>query len=153
MDSLRNSRRISGRRSDDRKYVCCSQANVWTFRQRKWPLVEVRLWTFAVFPSQGCNRLKYLDVSWNQLSHTREQLGITRKHVITLTHLDTRNNPWQKVNILITYPQGDQSIQWLLYRVICHRYILESFLKTAVGATLEELSEVSIFLAWVADVI
>ena len=48
-------------------------------------------------------------MSWNQLSHTREQLGITRKHVITLTHLDTRNNPWQKVNTLVTYPQIDHS--------------------------------------------
>ena len=115
MDSLRNSRRISGRRSDNRKCVCCSQANVWTVRQKKgpllgrWPLAEVRLWTCAVFPTQGCNRLKYLDVSWNQLSHTRDQLGITRKHVITLTHLDTRNNPWQKVNTLVTYRQIDHS--------------------------------------------
>ena len=31
--------------------------------------------------------------------------------------------------------------------MICQGYILESFVKTAVGATLEELSEVSIFLA------
>lgn len=48
--------------------------------------------------SQGCNRLKHLDVSWNLLTHTREELGIMRKHVITLTYLDTRNNPWQKVS-------------------------------------------------------
>jgi len=44
--------------------------------------------------------LKHLDVSWNQLIHTREELGIMRKHVITLTYLDTRNNPWQKVKIV-----------------------------------------------------
>ena len=48
-------------------------------------------------------------MSWNQLSHIREQLGITRKHVITLTHLDTRNNPWQKVNTLVTYSQIEHS--------------------------------------------
>ena len=76
------------------------------------------------FLSQGCNRLKYLDVSWNQLSHTREQLGITRKHLITLTHLDTRNNPWQKVNTLVTYPQIDHStipcdMSWLYTGIFC----------------------------------
>lgn len=49
---------------------------------------------------KGCSRLKYLDVSWNHLCHTREELGIMRKHVITLTHLDTRNNPWQKPETL-----------------------------------------------------
>lgn len=54
---------------------------------------------FCLCISQGCSRLKHLDVSWNQLTHTREELGIMRKHVITLTYLDTRNNPWQKVKI------------------------------------------------------
>ncbi|XP_078381877.1 leucine-rich repeat-containing protein 9-like isoform X2 [Oculina patagonica] len=49
---------------------------------------------------KGCSRLKHLDVSWNQLTHTREELGIMRKHVITLTSLDTRNNPWQKPETL-----------------------------------------------------
>ncbi|CAH3150734.1 unnamed protein product [Pocillopora meandrina] len=49
---------------------------------------------------KGCNRLKHLDVSWNLLTHTREELGIMRKHVITLTYLDTRNNPWQKPETL-----------------------------------------------------
>ncbi|KAJ7312817.1 Leucine-rich repeat-containing protein 9, partial [Desmophyllum pertusum] len=33
---------------------------------------------------KGCSRLKHLDVSWNRLTHPREELGIMRKHVITL---------------------------------------------------------------------
>ncbi|XP_048590343.1 leucine-rich repeat-containing protein 9 isoform X2 [Nematostella vectensis] len=49
---------------------------------------------------KGCSRLGYLDVSWNQLQYTREELGMMRKHLITLTYLDTRHNPWQKTETL-----------------------------------------------------
>ena len=60
-------------------------------------LLEAAYTVFLLCISQGCNRLKHLDVSWNQLTYIREELGIMRKHMITLTYLDTRNNPWQKV--------------------------------------------------------
>ncbi|XP_068737471.1 leucine-rich repeat-containing protein 9-like isoform X3 [Montipora capricornis] len=63
---------------------------------------------------KGCSRLKYLDVSWNQLRHTREELGILRKHVITLSSLDTRNNPWQKLETVRLRALGRlKNLEWL----------------------------------------
>ncbi|XP_029195766.2 leucine-rich repeat-containing protein 9-like isoform X1 [Acropora millepora] len=62
---------------------------------------------------KGCSRLKHLDVSWNQLRNTREELGILRKHVISLTNLDTRNNPWQKLETLRLRALGRlKNLEW-----------------------------------------
>ena len=43
------------------------------------------------------NKLKQLDLSWNQLQHTREDISILRKHAPVLEILDLRHNQWQKV--------------------------------------------------------
>ncbi|KAK3738851.1 hypothetical protein QZH41_015070 [Actinostola sp. cb2023] len=42
-----------------------------------WMLVFNKLTTLEGI--KGCNRLKYLDISWNKLRYTREELGIMRK--------------------------------------------------------------------------
>lgn len=41
-------------------------------------------------------KMKFLDISWNKLQNTREDLSILRKHVPNLLILDTRHNNWQK---------------------------------------------------------
>lgn len=41
-------------------------------------------------------KMKFLDISWNKLCNTREDLSILRKHVANLLILDTRHNNWQK---------------------------------------------------------
>ena len=47
---------------------------------------------------QGMSKLKTLDLSWNDLTNTRDDLSILRKHSPSLTCLDLRHNNWQKVN-------------------------------------------------------
>ncbi|PIK59194.1 hypothetical protein BSL78_03891 [Apostichopus japonicus] len=45
---------------------------------------------------KGLSKLKYLDLSWNDLTNTRDDLSILRKHMSNLTNLDLRHNNWQK---------------------------------------------------------
>ncbi|XP_077999840.1 leucine-rich repeat-containing protein 9-like isoform X2 [Glandiceps talaboti] len=45
---------------------------------------------------RGMSKLKTLDLSWNDLSYTRDELSILRKHCSGVTTLDLRHNPWQK---------------------------------------------------------
>ncbi len=42
-------------------------------------------------------KLKYLDLTWNQLQNTRDDISILRKHAPVLLTLDLRHNNWQKV--------------------------------------------------------
>lgn len=49
---------------------------------------------------KGLQRLKELDVSWNKLSKSREEVAVLRKHTPALLKLDTRYNPWEKVRAL-----------------------------------------------------
>lgn len=42
------------------------------------------------------HQLLTLNVSWNRLRNSREDISILRKHCEALTHLDLRYNPWQK---------------------------------------------------------
>ena len=43
------------------------------------------------------NSLLYLDVSWNSLSNTRDEMAVLRKYMPVLSVLDIRHNYWQKV--------------------------------------------------------
>ncbi|KAJ8046058.1 Leucine-rich repeat-containing protein 9 [Holothuria leucospilota] len=45
---------------------------------------------------KGLTKLKYLDLSWNDLTNTRDDLSILRKHMPHLNNLDLRYNNWQK---------------------------------------------------------
>ncbi|XP_059173305.1 leucine-rich repeat-containing protein 9-like isoform X2 [Physella acuta] len=49
---------------------------------------------------KGMTKLKELNVSWNKLVNTREELSILRKHLSSLHVLDFRNNPWLKARDL-----------------------------------------------------
>ena len=51
------------------------------------------------FP-QGLTQLQELNVSWNKLTNTREELSILRKHFSTLRFLEVHNNPWLKASCL-----------------------------------------------------
>ncbi|KAK2161241.1 hypothetical protein NP493_82g05041 [Ridgeia piscesae] len=42
------------------------------------------------------NSLLYLDVSWNTLSNTRDEMAVLRKYMPVLSVLDIRHNYWQK---------------------------------------------------------
>ena len=46
---------------------------------------------------QSMSRLDQLDLTWNNLHNTREELSVLRKHCTALRHLDIRHNPWIKV--------------------------------------------------------
>jgi len=50
---------------------------------------------------QSLHKLKQLDMSWNRLTSTKDELSILRKHTPHLTALDVRNNPWQKVGCCV----------------------------------------------------
>ncbi|CAH1791753.1 unnamed protein product [Owenia fusiformis] len=45
---------------------------------------------------KGMTKLKHLDLSWNLLHSTREELSILRKHTPHLEFLNTLHNRWQK---------------------------------------------------------
>lgn len=45
---------------------------------------------------KALSKLKTLDLSWNEMSNTRDDLSILRKHSPNLTCLDLRHNNWQK---------------------------------------------------------
>ncbi|GFN97682.1 leucine-rich repeat-containing protein 9 [Plakobranchus ocellatus] len=49
---------------------------------------------------KGLNQLLELNVSWNKLTNTREELSILRKHFSTLRSLEIHNNPWLKAKDL-----------------------------------------------------
>jgi len=42
-------------------------------------------------------RLNYLNVAWNQLQNIHDEISVLQKHAASLTTLDLRHNPWQKV--------------------------------------------------------
>ncbi|XP_042302422.1 leucine-rich repeat-containing protein 9 isoform X2 [Sceloporus undulatus] len=45
---------------------------------------------------RGLNKLKYLDLSWNQLKKAGEEISVLRKHTPAVLSLDIRHNPWHK---------------------------------------------------------
>ncbi|XP_064621486.1 leucine-rich repeat-containing protein 9-like isoform X3 [Lineus longissimus] len=49
---------------------------------------------------KSMTRLKYLDLSWNQLQNTRDDISILRKHAPGLLTVDLRHNNWQKLSCL-----------------------------------------------------
>ncbi|KAH9489094.1 Leucine-rich repeat-containing protein 9 [Bulinus truncatus] len=49
---------------------------------------------------KGLYQLSELNVSWNKLVNTRQELSILRKHLNSLQILDFRNNPWLKAKDL-----------------------------------------------------
>ncbi|XP_074662952.1 leucine-rich repeat-containing protein 9-like [Tubulanus polymorphus] len=49
---------------------------------------------------KGMNKLKYLDISWNDLHSTRDEISVLRKHAQGLVTLDLRENNWQKPDSL-----------------------------------------------------
>ncbi|CAG5119813.1 unnamed protein product, partial [Candidula unifasciata] len=56
-----------------------------------------------IYTLEGMKGLYYieeLNVSWNKLVNTREELSILRKHLSNLCVLDIRNNPWLKAKDL-----------------------------------------------------
>lgn len=46
---------------------------------------------------QSLGQLRELDISWNKLTKVREDTAVLRKHTPALQKLDTRYNPWTKV--------------------------------------------------------
>ncbi|XP_040916935.1 leucine-rich repeat-containing protein 9 [Toxotes jaculatrix] len=46
---------------------------------------------------RGLGQLKQLDVRWNKLTKAREDTAVLRKHTPSLLKLDTRYNPWNRL--------------------------------------------------------
>ena len=46
---------------------------------------------------RGLMKLKHLDLSWNQLKKSGDEINMLCKHTTSLLTLDIRHNPWQKV--------------------------------------------------------
>lgn len=55
---------------------------------------------------RGLSKLKYFDLSWNQLKKTGEEINVLRKHTPNLLSLDIRHNPWHKVCVK-TWPSQE----------------------------------------------
>ncbi|XP_035243517.1 leucine-rich repeat-containing protein 9 isoform X2 [Anguilla anguilla] len=55
---------------------------------------------------RGLGRLKQLDLRWNQLSRTREETSVLRKHAPALLRLHIRHNPWLKPGTVRTTVLG-----------------------------------------------
>lgn len=46
---------------------------------------------------RGLMKLKHLDLSWNQLKKSGDEINMLCKHTTSLLTLDIQHNPWQKV--------------------------------------------------------
>ena len=66
------------------------------------------------FSLQGCIHVIYLDLSWNKLHYTREEVGLIRKYLPAVKSLNLKHNPWLKV-----------SIQFLscIYLPLCSKFV------------------------------
>ncbi|KAJ8788344.1 hypothetical protein J1605_000400 [Eschrichtius robustus] len=49
---------------------------------------------------RGLMKLKHLDLSWNQLKKSGDEINMLCKHTTSLLTLDIRQNPWQKLSLL-----------------------------------------------------
>ena len=77
------------------------------------------------------NKLKTLDLSWNQLRNIREDISILRKHVPVLEILDLRHNRWQKVSFMESYV----SAYYVL--VVCIVFFKSDFNVSVIGGRFE----------------
>ncbi|KAJ8341293.1 hypothetical protein SKAU_G00335840 [Synaphobranchus kaupii] len=55
---------------------------------------------------RGLGRLKQLDLRWNQLTRTREETSVLRKHAPALLRLHILHNPWHKPGMVRTTVLG-----------------------------------------------
>ena len=53
----------------------------------------------------------YLDLSWNKLHYTREEVGLIRKYLPAVKSLNLKHNPWLKVRKKLFY--------WIPFRKSC----------------------------------
>ncbi|XP_069116713.1 leucine-rich repeat-containing protein 9-like isoform X3 [Argopecten irradians] len=85
-------------------------------------------------------KLKFLDLSWNKLLHTRDELSILRKHISNLVTLDLRNNNWQKPENLRLRVIGRLKSLTLLDGSAVTEGEATSALRVAAGSRISQLS-------------
>lgn len=56
---------------------------------------------------RGLMKLKHLDLSWNQLKKSGDEINMLCKHTTSLLTLDIRHNPWQKVGNRHVYKKAN----------------------------------------------
>ncbi|XP_021359491.1 leucine-rich repeat-containing protein 9-like isoform X7 [Mizuhopecten yessoensis] len=85
-------------------------------------------------------KLKFLDLSWNKLLHTRDELSILRKHICNLVTLDLRSNNWQKPENLRLRVIGRLKSLTLLDGSAVTENEATSALRVAAGSRISQLS-------------
>ncbi|XP_052269181.1 leucine-rich repeat-containing protein 9-like isoform X5 [Dreissena polymorpha] len=89
---------------------------------------------------KGLNKLKMLDLSWNKLTNTKDELSLLRKHTPNVTALDVRNNPWQKAYNLRLRIIGRLKSLSVLNRIPVHESESSSALRVAAGSRISQVS-------------
>ncbi|XP_076442127.1 leucine-rich repeat-containing protein 9-like isoform X2 [Babylonia areolata] len=89
---------------------------------------------------KSLSRLERLDLTWNQLHNTREELSVLRKHCGALRHLDIRHNPWLKpVALKLRVVGRIKTLKWLNGEAVTEQEGQMS-LRMAAGSRISQLS-------------
>ncbi|XP_052769048.1 leucine-rich repeat-containing protein 9-like isoform X3 [Mya arenaria] len=89
---------------------------------------------------KGLHKLRQLDISWNKLTHTKDELSILRKHMPNITALDVRNNPWQKADSLRLRIIGRLKLLNLLNGATVTESESSAALRIAAGSRISQVS-------------
>ncbi|KAK3093172.1 hypothetical protein FSP39_012192 [Pinctada imbricata] len=89
---------------------------------------------------KNVQKLKFLDLSWNKLSRTREELSIMRKHTSNLLSLDIRHNTWLKPENLRLRVIGRLKSLTLLDGSAVTEIEATAALRVAAGSRISQLS-------------
>ncbi|KAL3874482.1 hypothetical protein ACJMK2_037491, partial [Sinanodonta woodiana] len=92
---------------------------------------------------KGLTKLKFLDISWNRLERTRDELSIMRKHMPNLVSLDVRHNRWQKPENLRLRIIGRLKSLTILNGTQVTEVESSSALRVAAGSRISQLSLIS----------
>ncbi|XP_070181590.1 leucine-rich repeat-containing protein 9-like isoform X2 [Littorina saxatilis] len=89
---------------------------------------------------KAMTHLEQLDLTWNNLHNTREELSVLRKHCTTLRKLDIRHNPWVKPDGLRLRVVGRiKTLKWLNGEVVSEKES-QMALRVAAGSRISQLS-------------
>ncbi|KAJ8308256.1 hypothetical protein KUTeg_013130 [Tegillarca granosa] len=92
---------------------------------------------------KNVHHLKFLDLSWNQLTHTRDELSMMRKYTPNLVTLDLRHNSFQKPENLRLRVIGRLKSLTLLDGSAVTEIEATAALRVAAGSRISQLSLLS----------
>uniref|UniRef100_A0A8C6QC30 Leucine rich repeat containing 9 n=1 Tax=Nannospalax galili TaxID=1026970 RepID=A0A8C6QC30_NANGA len=80
---------------DDKTILSLAKTNIYS--RRYTHIHNIKIINKKIFLKRKCPmKLKHLDLSWNQLKKTGDEINMLCKHTTSLLTLNIQHNPWQK---------------------------------------------------------